>query len=226
MLPYRMNSARASQSSRLLSTTSARSRVHPENGHFISPLFSHSCTIKYRITPLESNSYENSQGGWGSPARYRPGVGRRVTSKIFGSFAPGFLSIPTFDFQLSTVDCSREFRVPNFEFRLGLDYRLSAVDSSTSQAQVCNPIRMNTYTNAALKTLWNEHLQKNWGERALFHRPPEFRTSSFGAVNCQLSTIVGSRAPCSPSHTSCRGNFWPSGGFDTMWRLWPGRTSN
>lgn len=46
-----------------------------------------------------------------------------------------------------------------------------------SRPQVCKRFRMNTYTNAALKVLWNEHLQENAGVGPLFHSPPRFQVS-------------------------------------------------
>ncbi len=87
-----------------------------------SPLFSHSCTIRYRIAPLESHSYAKP-GGWGEGLWKYPrllvGLGLRVSS---------------FQFRVSA-------------FHIG--FRLSTFDSSTSRAQLCNPTRMNTYKKSA-----------------------------------------------------------------------------
>ncbi len=52
------------------------------------------------------------------------------------------------------------FQLSTFNSRLLRRFILAnPLESSDSEAQVCNSFRMNTYTNAALKTLWNEHLQ-------------------------------------------------------------------
>ncbi len=56
----------------------------------------------------------------------------------------------------------------------GKDLASNPCTINSCASQPCNPFRMNTYTNAALKTLWNEHLQKNggWGQfsTASIHR--------------------------------------------------------
>ncbi len=178
--------------------------------------------IQVRNSPFRITLIRKTWGGGASPillSWYRSL--RRHTPRL--SNAP---LGPAFDSRLSTVDCSREFRTSNSETGLCLstmNYRPSTpLESMVSQAQLCNPIRMNTYTNAALKTLWNEHLQKKEGSGHFSTGRPnfEFRASSFGAVNCRLSF------PCPPSHTSSTGNFLLCKVFDTMWRLWPGRTSN
>ncbi len=63
----------------------------------------------------------------------------------------------------------------------------TSLECADSQAQPCNPIRMNTYTNAALKTLWNQHLQKNWGPGALFHSLSAARLRSM--IHSRPSTV-------------------------------------
>ena len=56
----------------------------------------------------------------------------------------------------------------------------------TCAFQPCNPFRMNTYRNAALKVLWNEHLQKKWGVGGLMVNQCSLRLAPVSSFECQI----------------------------------------
>ncbi len=138
-------------------------------------ILARSCTKRYRPAPLKPHSY-----------KYHGGRGGLVQLSVDRSLRRHTLNFRADVLRIlcasSTLGACPD---PGGASPRWIFSRFSAAnpfESADSQAQPCNTIRMNTYINAALKTLWNEHLQKNRGELRVFYGLRRFR-----AVDRQLS---------------------------------------
>ncbi len=165
---------------------------------------------RYEISPSESHSYAKPGGGGLRPtfpravpaspvpklrddrsARRHTRFGFRTLSFASGPILYRFPALPLRSLRYLCSPASFDFQLSTINYRLSLlptNFTSNSCTINTYASQLCNPCRMNTYTNAALKTLWNEHLQKKCG-RGCFSTGPSnfgFRISRFG---CRLSTV-------------------------------------